>query len=796
MGKFLYYSFLFFVGFSLCAVLFSLSIIWKFGNDLPDYRYLQSYQTKAMSRVYSASDNIIEEYAEEKRVFVPYEAIPENLINAFIVTEDKNFFKHDGIDFKGITRATITNIKNIISGKRLVGASTITQQVAKNFLLTNEVSIDRKIKEALLALRIERTLTKEKILELYLNEIFLGFRSYGIVVAAKNYFNKSLDDLKISEIAFLAGLPKGPNNYHPIKKYDSAVNRRNYVLSRMFEEGIISKSDFYKGINTKLIVDSYSSKKLVKAHYFSEEVRKIAIDKFSKKSLYNEGLYILSTLDEELQTTARRCPTKGLLEYDKRQGWRGRISKIDNEHINNKWFTELKSLNLDNKNINDYGVILGFNNDKINIGLLDGSEGTLDIKESSWILKNKNEEQININSFKNEILNIGDVLLLKKSSKFDFNNISYKIHQIPNVNGGIVAIDAFTGKVLALVGGYDFNKSKFNRVTQAQRQAGSAFKPFVYLAALENGMSPSSLILDSPLVIDQGPGLSEWIPKNYTGEYYGLSTLRTGLEKSRNVMTVRLANTIGIDKIVEVAKRFNIGDYPSQLATALGAGETNLLSLTAAYASFVNGGRLIEPKFIETIHDRYGNIIHSREKRLCKICKNEFAVDDIFKQSDSPVTVTSSDNAFQIAWMLNGVIKNGTGKSLSKINDYIGGKTGTTNDNKDAWFIGFSSNLVVGVYVGHDLPSSLGDKETGGKVSAPIWGNFMKKALKKYPSHPFKIPKNIEMVKIDAGSGLLPSDRSKRTVYEAFITGTAPIESDIMPNGNIIDLKSLDDKIY
>ena len=796
MRKFLYYLFICFIGFSSCAALFSLSVLWDVGNDLPDYRYLQSYQTKAMSRVYSDSDNIIEEYAEEKRVFVPYEAIPENLINAFIVTEDKNFFKHDGIDFKGITRAAITNIKNLISKKRLVGASTITQQVAKNFLLTNEVSIDRKIKEALLALRIERTLTKEKILELYLNEIFLGYRSYGIVVAAKNYFNKSLDDLKISEIAFLAGLPKGPNNYNPIKKYDAAINRRNYVLSRMLEEGIISKSDFYKGINEDLVVDNYSSKKPLKAHYFSEEVRKIVIDKFSKKSLYNEGLYILSTLDEDLQKIAEDALLEGLLEYDKRQGWRGRVSKIDQFDINNKWFPALKSLNLDNKSSSYYGVILSFNNDKISIGLLDGSKGSLDIEESSWVFTNKNEEQINSTNFKNEILNIGDVLLFQKSSKFDSNNILYKLHQIPTVNGGIVAIDAFTGKVFALVGGYDFNNSKFNRVTQAQRQAGSAFKPFVYLAALENGMSPSSLILDSPLVIDQGPGLTEWIPKNYTGEYYGLSTLRTGLEKSRNVMTVRLANTIGIEKIVDVAKRFNIGEYPSQLATALGAGETSLLNLTAAYASFVNGGKLIKPKFIETIHDRYGNIIYSRENSECNICANEFADSNIFKQSESPAIVTSSDNAFQIAWMLNGVIKNGTGKSLSKINDYIGGKTGTTNDNKDAWFIGFSSNLVVGVYVGHDLPLSLGDKETGGKVSAPIWGSFMKKALKKYPSYPFKIPKNIEMVKIDAVSGLLPSERSKRTVYEAFITGTAPLETDILPNGKVIDLKSLDDRIY
>ena len=796
MGKFLYYMFLLLIGIFSCIAIFSLSIVWKFGNELPDYSYLQSYKTKAMSRVYSNSDNIIEEYAEEKRVFIPYEAIPEQLINAFIVTEDKNFFKHDGIDFKGISRATFTNIKNIIYGRRLVGASTITQQVAKNFLLTNEVSIDRKIKEALLALRIERTLSKEKILELYLNEIFLGYRSYGIVVAAQNYFNKSIDELKISEIAFLAGLPKGPNNYHPIRKYNSAINRRNYVLSRMFEEGVISKSNFSEALNDKLIVDNFKDRNIIKANYFSEEVRKIIIDKFSKKTLYNEGLYILTTLDEDLQKIARNALFEGILEYDKRQGWRGRVSKIDSNDIKNNWLSKLVSLNLVQNNLYHYGVILDINNEEITIGLLDGNFGKLDLEESSWVVKKHNEDKINLNKQIGDMLNIGDILVLGKSSKFNLDNILYKIEQIPNVNGGIVAIDATSGKVLALVGGLNFNNSKFNRVTQAKRQAGSAFKPFVYLSGLENGMTPSSLILDSPLVIDQGPGLEEWIPKNYSGEYYGLSTLRTGLEKSRNVMTVRLANTIGIEKIVDVASRFNIGDYPAQLATALGAGETNLLNLTAAYSTFVNGGRLIEPKFIETIHDRYGKIIYTREKSKCNICANEFSEDKVFKQSAVSFKATKSEYAFQVAWMLNGVIKNGTGKSLSHIDEYIGGKTGTTNDNKDAWFIGFSSNLVVGVYVGYDLPASLGDKETGGKVSAPIWGKFMKQALIKYPSSPFSIPENIEMVKIDALSGLLPNNKSSRTIYEAFITGTAPLNSEILSNEKVIDLKSLDDTIY
>jgi penicillin-binding protein 1A len=423
--------------------------------------------------------------------------------------------------------------------------------------------------------------------------------------------------------------------------------------------------------------------------------------------------------------------------------------------------------------------------------------GILDLEKSMWITnKNNKNQDITINNFKNKILKVGDIVLVKKSINYSETNRFYQIHQIPQANGAIVALDVFTGKVLALVGGYNYQDNKFNRATQAKRQSGSAFKPFVYLSALEQGLTPSSLILDSPLVVDQGPGLDEWIPKNYSGSYYGLSTLRTGLEKSRNVMTVRLANTIGIEKIVEVGNRFNIGNYPAQLATALGAGETTLLKLTAAYGSFINGGRLVNPKFIETIHDRYGSILYSRDSRVCKLCNNEFADTKIFNNFIIGEKAISKANAFQVAWMLNGVIKNGTGKSLKNIDNFIGGKTGTTNDNKDAWFIGFSSNLVVGVYVGYDLPSSLGDKETGGKVSAPIWGKFMKRALIKYPSSPFKIPDSIEMVKIDSVSGLLANSDSNKIIYEAFISGTAPKTYKTKSNGENENLKPLDGQIY
>ena len=793
MWKVLYYLFFTTISFAIIAFIGLVSLLWNYGNSLPDYKQLQSYQPKSLTRVYSNNENILSEFAEEKRIFVPYEAIPDLLIKAFIVAEDKNFFSHDGLDFQGIIRAVLTNVLNVINGNRLVGASTITQQVAKNFLLTNEVSLDRKIKEAMLALRIERTLSKEKIIELYLNEIFLGMRSYGIVVAAKNYFNKSLEDLDLSEIAYLAGLPKGPNNYHPTKNPKAAKERRNYVLRRLFEEGIIHTRDYKKGISDDIFLHKNVNNSNFTAAYFTEEVRRILIKKYGKNTLYNSGFYIFTTLDEDLQNYAEQALEEGLEEYDKRQGWRGPLNNIIKTDVVN--WDKYKAINSTNKNIL-IALIKEVTETEIILNLSNGDEGILDLEGSSWILKDiNNSESISVNDFTN-FINEGDVIYVSGKLILDkYVKNSFKIYQKPEVNGALVAVDPNTGKVLALVGGRNFKESKFNRATQAKRQAGSAFKPFVYLAALEQGLTPSSLILDSPLVIDQGPGLEEWIPKNYSGKYYGLSTLRTGLEKSRNVMTVRLANTIGIDKIVEIADRFNIGDYPAQLATALGAGETSLLNLTVAYASFINSGRLIKAEFIETIHDRDGAIIFKRDDTKCEFCSNQSIDYEIFDQKKIFPKIISEGNAYQISWLLDGVIKNGTGKSLNRISEYIGGKTGTTNDNKDAWFIGYSSNLIVGVYVGYDQPKSLGIEETGGKVSAPIWGKFMEKALIKYKDDPISIPNTIDMVKIDAKTGLLPTLHSTDIIYEAFINGTAPniFEEN---SDNIDNIDTLDGQIY
>ena len=774
MWKILYYLFFTSISVAIIAFIGVVSLLWNYGNTLPDYKQLQTYQPKALTRVYSSNENIISEFADEKRIFVPYEAIPDLLVKAFVVAEDKNFFNHDGLDFQGIIRAVVTNVFNVINGNRLVGASTITQQVAKNFLLTNEVSLDRKVKEAMLALRIERNLSKEKIIELYLNEIFLGMRSYGIVVAAKNYFNKSIEDLNLSEIAYLAGLPKGPNNYHPIKYPDAAKERRNYVLRRLFEEGVIHTSDYNKNLSENILIPKNNKKLNFTAEYFTEEVRKALIIKYGKDKLYSSGLYIFTTLDEELQKYAEEALEYGLEEYDRRQGWRGAIKNIGNDGIVN--WKDYQAINSSSNNIS-LALVKSITENDIILSLSDGDEGSLDLISSSWVLGSESKpDLINVSHYLNGIINEGDIIYVKDGVSKENNNIKNKfiIYQKPEVNGALVAIEPNTGKVLALVGGRNFIESKFNRVTQAKRQAGSAFKPFVYLAALEQGLTPSSLILDSPLVIDQGPGLEEWIPKNYSGKYYGLSTLRTGMEKSRNVMTVRLANTIGVDKIVEISKRFNIGDYPEQLATALGAGETSLLNLTVAYASFVNNGKLIKPEFIETIHNREGEIIFRRDDTTCEICNKKDINYDIFDQKKIFPKIISEGHAYQISWLLDGVIKNGTGKSLKNISNYIGGKTGTTNDNKDAWFIGYSSKLVVGVYVGYDKPRSLGLKETGGKVSAPIWGKFMEKALIKYNDDPISIPNTIDIVKIDAKTGLLPTVNSTEIIFEAFINGTAP----------------------
>ena len=781
-------------GFLFLAI--SLYGIIKFTKDLPDYKQLKEYKPSIISRLYTGDGSLLAEFSAEKRIFVPINSMPKIVIDAFVSSEDKNFFEHKGVDFKSIMKAVLINIRNIHDGKRLVGASTITQQVAKNFLLTNEVSLNRKIREALLAFRIERILSKEKILELYLNEIFLGKRSYGIAAASINYFNKSLDELALHEIAYLAGLPKGPNNYHPVKNKKAAIIRRNYVLNRMKEDKVISNTEALQA-SMKPIENIYRKKQQkIYAPYFIEEVRRNIIETYGEKSLYREGLNVITTIDPELQEVAIDVLRNGLEKYDKRHGWRGPIENLGKLSIKNA----LDRINAKYKNLAGLhnkiiAVVTDINNNEITFLNIEANKKiTLSSErflKERWINNgNKKYNKEKVKSF----LKINDVLVLKKYK--ENNGYSYKLDQIPNVNGAIVVIDPRNGRVLALSGGYDFDGSEFNRATQAKRQPGSAFKPFVYLAALENGYLPNTKILDAPLVIDQGPGLEKWKPKNYSGIFYGPSTLRIGLEKSRNVMTVRLANEIGMNKIVEVADRFKLGAFPPLLATSLGAEETTLIKLVAAYATFINGGRYNNPALIEKIQNREGEVIFRRDKRVCKRCQ---IIDDkkyirplLFPEG---ISIINEAHAFQITWMLKGVTQRGTAKSLNKLNLSLAGKTGTTNDNMDAWFLGFSPEYAIGVFVGFDTPKTLGDKETGGRVATPIFADFIKKVSEKKDNRPFLVPKEIEMIKIDYSSGKKTVKKNKDTIYEAFIKNTYKSNLKDIPKQNKI-IKEFEDNLY
>ena len=752
---------------------FSVSIlgIIKYTKDLPDYRQLRDYSPSVISRLYTGEGSLLAEFSIQKRIFVPVENIPEKVKFAFVSAEDKNFYKHKGVDLVSIFKASLVNIKNIYRGKRLVGASTITQQVAKNFLLTSEISMNRKIKEALLALRIERILSKNEILELYLNEIFLGQRSYGVAAAALNYFNKSLDELELAEISYLAGLPKGPNNYHPEKNKSAAIIRRNYVLNRMYEDNIITKEEALKTSLQPIASKKFKENSKIYAPYFIEEVRRQVIDKYEEKALYKEGLHVITTIDPRLQKAAIQSLRNGLESYDKRHGWRGAIENIK---INNleKDFVKIKNkfLNYPGLHKKEIGLVTNVKKNEIKILLLNNKTQLIfdnkKIKEVKWI--NNGSIKYNLDDL-NTMFKKNDIIVLQPLNKVKND---YNLDQIPEVNGAIVAVDPRNGRVLALSGGYDFDNSEFNRATQANRQPGSAFKPFVYLAALEEGYRPNTKVLDAPLVIDQGPGLEEWKPKNYSGVFYGPSTLRVGLEKSRNVMTVRLANQIGMKKITEVSERFKLGNFTPLLSTSLGAVETTLIKLVAAYSSFVNSGRYNKPQVIEKIQDREGKVIFRRDDRSCNKC-NSIQNKNFVKPILPPegLQVVDPNKAFQIIWMLKGVTKRGTAKSLRNFKHEIAGKTGTTNDNMDAWFLGVSPELAVGVYVGFDTPKNLGEGETGAKVAVPIFSEFMKIALKDKERRPFLVPEGVEMVKIDYKTGSVIKSENKNTIYESFIKG-------------------------
>ena len=727
-----------------------ISVLWTYSNKLPDYKYLKSYKPPVSSKLYSGNGVLVSDFSSEKRIFVPYTAISQTVINAFLSAEDKNFFDHPGVDAKGVVRAIKNNIFNIIYSKRLEGASTITQQVAKNFLLSNEVSIDRKIKEAILAFRIERVLSKKRILELYLNQIYLGEGSYGIASASLRYFDKPISELNYAEAALLAALPKAPSKYNPYKNPELAKFRRNLVLKNMLDNRFIDKVEYSKLTETQIKLKKRKKIYLEDSRYYVEDVRKEVIDIYGFDKVYKQGFNIKTPLDLNLQKIATQSLRKGLQEFDKRKGWRGALT---NKKYKN-WKKDLSKFYLEKSLGWELAIVKRIDKFETVIETQNNKKGIINFNDVDWTRK----------EFKS-LFKKNDIIYVKEISEGN-----YTLKQFPKVNGGIVVMDPYSGRVLALSGGFSFKKSEFNRASQAKRQPGSAFKPFIYALALENNFLPNTLVLDAPIVLDQGNDLKMWKPENYGKKFYGPSTLRTGIEKSRNLMTVRIAQELGIDKIVNFSKKLNIYENPDELmSVSLGSAETTLLKITSAYCSFLNGGKLVNPILIDRIQDSEGKTIFNNEKRYCENCdfisyegKNIPIIKSKYQQIFSPQT------AYQITSMLKGVIERGTGKGLKDLNLELAGKTGTTNKNTDTWFIGYTSNLVVGVYIGYDNPRSLGRFETGSKTAMPVFKDFIKNTANTYNARPFKVADNIKMMVIDANTGEKANSKTKNSIIEAF----------------------------
>ena len=768
-------------------------LVYTYGRGLPDYAQLADYRPPMVSRIHAGDGRLLAEFAREKRVFVPIEAIPRPVINAFISAEDKTFYDHPGIDVPGILAAMAKNLMRLGSNRRPVGASTITQQIAKNFLLTNALSYERKIKEIILAFRIERTLTKQRILELYLNQIYLGLGSYGVAAAGLNYFNKSLDELTLAEAAFLGGLPKAPNNYNPRLRPKAARARRDYVIGRLLENGYITQAAAVEARAGPVELRDAEAVKIAKAGYFVEEVRRELKQKFGESQIYGGGLSVRTTLDPRLQAIADRVLRKGLIVYDRRHGWRGPIAKAD---ASLPLTPQLKELDLAGVPAAwKVAIVVRVKKDAASIRLATAEIGRIPLKRLKWA-RPWIEDQTLGNRVRqpSDVLARGDIVLVEPAPPAKKQEAGategtegaaaqtaeipeFNLRQVPQISGAVVALDPHTGRVLAMSGGFSHGASKFNRATQAKRQPGSAFKPFVYLAALDNGFTPSSLILDAPFVIDQGPGRGKWKPSNYSKRFYGPSPMRIGIERSRNLMTIRLAQRIGIDTVADYAERLGVVDrLPRVLSMALGAGETTLIRLTTAYAVLVNGGKQIVPTFLDRIQDRNGRTVFRHDARACEGCANvdwtgqeEPAIPDTREQVADP------RSAYQVVSMLEGVVQRGTGRRIRAVGKPVAGKTGTTNQSFDTWFVGFSPDLAVGVYAGFDIPRSLGKRETGSSVAAPIFRDFMKGALEGKPAVPFRIPPGIRLVRVDAQTGLLARAGDRKVILEAFKPGTEPL---------------------
>ncbi len=776
-------------------------VIYDVSKDLPDYKQLASYEPPVMTRIHAADGSLLAEYADQRRLFVPINSVPKRLIQAYLSAEDKTFYAHGGLDWRGIAAAGLRYAQVKITGRgQIVGASTITQQVAKNFLLGNEQTITRKLREAIIVQRMEKAFSKDQILELYLNEIFLGLNSYGIAAASLNYFGKSLNDLSLDEMAYLAALPKGPNNYHPFKHKDRAIERRNWVLLQMFDNGYITQAELDDATKKPLVVSPRPfGAQLFAAESFAEEVRRELSAMYGKDTLGKGGLSVRTTLDPKLQIFARQALARGLISFDRKRGYRGAVKKVD---VTGDWGLQLATPRAPSDvapwriavvlSVTDAAADIGLQPKLMPDGKLDTARetGTVPVELLGWARKYVDGTALGPKITKaTEVLEQGDVIYVAPST----DQGKWHLVQMPEVEGALIAMDPHTGRVLSLVGGFSYGNSQFNRAIQAMRQPGSSFKPIVYAAALDNGYTPSSVILDAPVEYKM-PNGTVWRPKNYQKKFFGPSTLRRGIEQSRNVMTVRLADDLGMTRVADLAQRLGIYDkLPHQLAMALGAGETTLLKMTTAYSIFDNGGKKVEPTLIDRVQDRYGRSIYKYDKRDCTLCKQDAYVAgstepdlvDVREQVMSPYT------AYQMTSMMEGVVQRGTGKKMLVVGKPVAGKTGTSSDEKDAWFVGYTPDLAVGVYVGYDSPKPMGAKRTGGELAAPIVADFMRFALREQPATPFRVPRAIELIPIDANTGQRAVFGQEGVILEAFKPGDEPPENTKIIGDDVASAESI-----
>ncbi|WP_170514795.1 penicillin-binding protein 1A [Ruegeria atlantica] len=724
------------------------AVFWMYGRDLPSHESLAQYKPPTISRIYSGEGQLIDEFAQERRLFTPSEEIPDLVKQAFISAEDKNFYTHQGYDPRGIIAAGVEAVKS--KGENVRGASTITQQVMKNFLLSGDRRAERKIKEIILATRLEDTLDKEQILELYMNEIFLGQNSYGVTAAAQTYFNKTLQELAPHEAATLAAMPKAPSDYHPVRQKERLLARRDYVLREMHQNGYIDKATYETEVDQPLRsvqngdFESFRTA-LPPRDYFTDEIRRQLSEDFGEGEFFTGGFTVRASVDEEMQLEAAKALRTALQKYDRSRGkWRGTKEVIAEDKLTDEaqWREALAILEIPRDVVLPTqwypAVVLNVADQSLTVGIENGpADGVVPRSDIKWM---QGDFAAN---FKR-----GDVILVMAGEEGQWS-----ARQIPEVQGGFVAMDVNSGRVLAMQGGFSYQDTVFNRATQAQRQPGSSFKPFVYAAALDSGYSPATIVVDAPIEVNTPQGL--WRPKNSTNKFYGPTPLRTGIEQSRNLMTIRLAQEVTMPVVAGYAERFGVYDRMGAfLANSLGSEETTLYKMVAAYAMFANGGERVEPTLVDRIQDRFGKTIYRHDDRQCVDCNSSWLEPD-----ESPTIVTDrwqvmdAITAYQLTSMMKGVVDRGTASSVVNLPVPTAGKTGTTNESKDAWFIGFTSNIVAGCYIGYDRPRPMGRGAYGGTMCGPVFQSFMEKAVEKYGGGPFEVPEGGHFIKIDRFSG-------------------------------------------